>query len=144
MLTAFFLNAAIKEASMCSKKFFSVLVLLLVLVSAVSGCGSGGVTQTPVGASGSGSGAGGNAAGTVSLSWKAPTTNTDGTPLTDLGGFKIHYGTASGNYTATVVVGRATNYAFALPAGTYYFAVTTYDTTGLESGFSNEVTKTVL
>ena len=122
---------------MCSKKFFSVLVLLLVLISAIAGCG-GGVSQTPAGAGGPAS------AGTATLSWKAPTTNTDGTPLTDLGGYKIHYGTASGSYTATVVVGKTTTYAFALPAGTYYFAVTTYDTLGSESGFSNEVTKTVL
>lgn len=36
--------------------------------------------------------------GTISLSWIAPTENTDGTPLTDLAGYKIYYGPASGQY----------------------------------------------
>lgn len=121
---------------MSSKKHFSVLFLLLILVSAIAGCG-GGVTETSAGG-------GGNAAGTVTLSWKAPTTNTDGSPLTNLAGYKIHYGTASHSYTATFTIGNVTNYSFALPAGTYYFAVTSYDTQGSESGFSNEGTKTVL
>ncbi len=127
---------------MSSKKHFSVLFLLLVLVSAIAGCGGGG-TQTPAGAEGSGSG-GGSTAGTVTLSWKAPTTNTDGTPLTNLAGYKVHYGTASGIYTATVVIGNTTNYSFALPAGTYYFALSAYDTLGLESGLSHDLIKKVL
>ncbi len=120
---------------MGSKKLFSVLFLLLILVSAIAGCG-GGVTETSAG--------GGGAAGTVTLSWKAPTTNTDGTPLAGLAGYKIHYGTASGHYTATFTIGNVTQYAFALPAGTYYFAVSAYDTLGSESSFSNEAAKTVL
>lgn len=121
---------------MGSKKHFFVLFLLFVLVSAIAGCG-GGVAETPAGG-------GGNATGTAALSWNAPTTNTNGTPLTNLAGYKIHYGTASGTYTATFAIGNVTNYAFALPAGTYYFAVSAYDTLGLESGYSNEVAKTVL
>ncbi len=136
MIAAFFafFKKQQKEASMGSKMHFSVLFLLLILVSAIAGCG-GGVSETP---------AGGAAAGTVTLSWKAPTTNTDGTPLTNLAGYKIHYGTASGVYTATFSIGNTTNYSFALPAGTYYFAVTSYDTLGSESSFSNEAAKTVL
>jgi hypothetical protein len=114
---------------MCSKKLFSVLFLLLVLVSAVTGCG-GGVTQTT--------------SGPVTLSWDAPTTNTDGFPLTNLAGYKIHYGTQSGIYTATITIGNVTHYAFTLPSGTYYFAVTSYDMLGSESSFSNEAIKTVL
>ena len=122
---------------MGGKKHFFVLFLLFVLVSAIAGCG-GGVSQTPAGAGGPAS------AGTVTLSWNAPTTNTNGTPLTNLAGYKIHYGTASRTYTATFAIGNVTNYAFALPAGTYYFAVSAFDTLGLESNYSNEVAKTVL
>ena len=29
----------------------------------------------------------------VTLSWDPPTTNADGTPLTDLAGYKVYYGT---------------------------------------------------
>jgi len=134
---------------MGSKKLFPVLIIiLLVTVTAVTGCGGGGsgATAAPAVADGSGSG-GGNATGAtgvVELSWNAPTTNTDGTPLTDLAGYKIHYGTEPGAYTAAFAIGKVTTYTFALPAGTYYFAVTSHDTLGSESALSNEVAKTVL
>ena len=42
----------------------------------------------------------------------APSINEDGTPLTDLAGYKIYYGTASGNYTNNVDAGNVTSYAF--------------------------------
>ena len=82
-------------------------------------------------------------AGSAGLSWTAPTTNTNGTALTDLGGYKLHIGTASRSYTQNIDVGKLTNYqASNLTDGsTYYFAVTSYDTAGLESGYSNEVSK---
>src|SRR4030067_1427045 len=38
------------------------------------------------------------------LTWDAPTTNTDGSPLTDLAGYKIYYGDSSGQYSSTVPV----------------------------------------
>src|SRR4030042_1896878 len=40
------------------------------------------------------------------LSWDAPTTNADGTPLTDLAGYKVYYGTASGTYGTPINVGN--------------------------------------
>ena len=49
-------------------------------------------------------------AGNAFLQWEAPSTNDDGTPLTDLAGYKIYYGTASGNYTQTIDVGNVTTY----------------------------------
>jgi len=83
-------------------------------------------------------------AGTATLSWDPPTTNVDGSPLTGLSGYKVYYGTASGNYTQTINVGNVTTYIAAnLTDGvTYYFAVTASDTLGNESGYSNEVSKT--
>ena len=51
-------------------------------------------------------------AGQATLSWVAPSTNEDGTPLTDLAGYKIYYGTASGNYTQNIDAGNVTTYAF--------------------------------
>jgi len=81
----------------------------------------------------------------VTLSWVAPTTKVDGTPLTNLAGYKIYYGLASGAYTNVIDVGNTTNYQIkGLDSGTYYFAVTAYDTDGNESGYSNEVSKAVL
>ena len=84
-------------------------------------------------------------AGTSTLSWIAPTTNSDGTLLTDLAGYKIYYGTSSGNYTQTIDAGNVITYQVAglTNGGTYYFSVTAYDAAGNESGYSTEVSKTV-
>lgn len=93
--------------------------------------------------------------GTATLTWTAPKTNADGTVLTDLAGYKIYYGTISGNYTEVKDVGipscsttgdnRECSYTLEdLSPGTWYFAVTAYDTSGNESDYSNEVSKKVL
>ncbi|HTN42830.1 MAG TPA: fibronectin type III domain-containing protein, partial [Nitrospiria bacterium] len=82
-------------------------------------------------------------AGDASLTWNAPTTNTDGSPLTDLAGFKVYYGTSSGIYSTTIDAGNQTTYTVTgLGTGTFYFTVTAYDSSGNESGFSNEGSKT--
>ncbi len=79
----------------------------------------------------------------ATLSWQAPSTNADGSPITDLAGYKIYYGTSSRQYTNSSDVGSNTTGTIqGLSAGTYYFAVTAYDSYGNESGYSNEVTKT--
>jgi hypothetical protein len=74
---------------------------------------------------------------TVSLQWDA---NTE----TDLAGYKVYQGTASRNYGTPTVLGLVTTYAIpTLQPGTYYFAVTAYNTSQLESGYSNEVSVTI-
>jgi len=73
----------------------------------------------------------------VTLAWDA---NTEA----DLAGYKIYYGTAPGVYGAPMTIGLQTTYTLTnLSPGTYYFAVTAFNTSGLESGFSNEVSTTV-
>lgn len=59
----------------------------------------------------------------------------------DLAGYRVYYGTASGVYTEVVDVGLATTLTMGgFEEGTdYYFAATAYDTSGDESGFSEEV-----
>jgi hypothetical protein len=79
---------------------------------------------------------------TVTLSWQAPTENADGSALMDLKGYKVHYGSASKSYSDVVQVTNAglTTYVVQnLPAGKYYFAVTAYNATGIESSLSGEV-----
>lgn len=62
----------------------------------------------------------------------------------DLAGYKVYYGTASGVYASPVTISVQTTYTIKnLSPGTYFFAVTAYNTAGRESGYSNEVTKTV-
>jgi len=71
---------------------------------------------------------------TVALAWDA---NTE----TDLAGYKVHHGTASGTYDVVVDVANVTAHTVGnLSRGTrYYFAVSAYDSSGNESGVSNEV-----
>jgi hypothetical protein len=78
------------------------------------------------------------------LTWDAPTTNVDGTPLTDLAGYKVYHGTAPRAYGSPIDAKLVTTYTFiGLGEGTHYFAVTAYDLAGNESPFSNEVSKAI-
>ena len=80
------------------------------------------------------------AVGSISLSWQAPTDNTDGTPISGISGYRIFYGTSSGAYGSPVdVTGSATSTVLNLPVDTYFIAMTVLDTNGQESGYSNEV-----
>jgi len=86
------------------------------------------------------------ASGTATLSWNPPTTNTNGTPLTNLAGFKVYWGTAPGNYTSSVTImnpGLATYVVGSLTPNTYHFVVTAINSSGTESSFSNPVSKTI-
>jgi hypothetical protein len=57
----------------------------------------------------------------------------------------VYYGTVSGNYTGNADAGEATSYTLAnlVDGQNYYYAVTAYDSTRTESGYSNEVSATV-
>ena len=83
-----------------------------------------------------------NAFSAMTLNWVAPTTYTDGTPLTNLLGYKLYYGTSAGNYTNSITLGNVITYTFTnLANGTYYFTATAFDNAGVESAPSNEVSK---
>jgi len=75
----------------------------------------------------------------ISLKW-------DTSPLGDLAGYKLYYDSDSSGYpyANSVDIGTDTSYALSslTLSTTYYLAVTTYDTDGNESWYSNEVTGT--
>ena len=85
--------------------------------------------------------------GNATLSWSAPSQNTNGSALTDLGGFKISYGTEPTQLTNTIALtnpGLLTYVVTALPIGTtYYFAVIAVTTAGVESAPSDTVSRTI-
>jgi Putative Ig domain len=84
--------------------------------------------------------------GMATVSWVAPTANTNGTALTNLAGFKIYYGTSSASLTqvAQVSSAGATDYVVSgLTSGTWYFAVTSYTNDGTESARSAASSKTI-
>ena len=83
----------------------------------------------------------------TTLTWDAPITNIDGSPLTDLAGFKVYWGVVSGTYTGVADMGNVTTVNIAqtmaiTPKGNYCFAVTAYDVAGNESDYSNEICAT--
>jgi len=81
----------------------------------------------------------------ITLSWVAPTTNTDGTPLKDLHGYSVYYGQTknslgdkrrnqipvSRNDTSIVI--------YNLASGEWCFDVTVWNTSGKESDFSDGI-----
>jgi hypothetical protein len=86
-------------------------------------------------------------AASLSFGWNAPTTNTDGTPLSDLDGYRVYMATTSpptcpsssylfvASPTSAPISGDALSYRVAsLTAGaTYSVAITAVDLGGLES-----------
>ena len=84
--------------------------------------------------------------GTATVSWDIPTTNADGSTLTDLDGFNVHYGQSSQAYTRLEVVSDESLSSVRiedLEPGTWFFVVTAFDLVGNESSPSAEVSKVV-
>jgi hypothetical protein len=81
----------------------------------------------------------------ATISWLAPTQNTDGSALTDLASFRVYYGASADNLTEFVNINDSskTSYTFTeLTANsTYYFSVTAINSSGTESDASNVTSK---
>src|SRR5204862_5513175 len=77
--------------------------------------------------------------GSATVSWVSPTINVDGTPLTDLAGFRVFYGMSPNQLDQKIELPDATFTSVQiedLAAGTYYFAVKAYTTSAVESDVS--------
>lgn len=86
------------------------------------------------------------ALGSATLSWTAPTQNTDGSPLDDLTAYKIYYGVNQGTYPNQIRIdnpGVTTYVVENLSPNTYFFVTTAVNSIGVESAFSNMASKTV-
>jgi hypothetical protein len=84
--------------------------------------------------------------GGATLSWEAPTTNTNGTSLTDLAGYRIYYGTSPEQLSHALKIGTIGLQTYViddLEPGTWYFAVMAVAANGAESKLSNVVVKTI-
>jgi hypothetical protein len=94
----------------------------------LAGCGTAGVEDgaLPVDTAGS---------GTATLSWTP-----SGGP--DVATYRVYVGRSSNLYDTSIDVGNQLTWTLTgLGSGAYYFAVTAYNTAGIESVFSNEVSK---
>jgi hypothetical protein len=84
--------------------------------------------------------------GRATLSWTAPTENTDGSTLANLAGYRIRYGTSANALTKTIVIDNASVTTFVvedLAPTTWYFAVTAVTSAGTESAYSNVANKAI-
>jgi hypothetical protein len=121
-------------------KLFSAIACIMFLIIALTGCGGGSSPGTSNRSNFGGGGDTGGGASSVTLSWDAPTTNEDGSPLIDLSGYKVYYGSSSGSYTQSINVGNNTQIMIDdLSSGSWCFSITAYDTSGNESMYSDEV-----
>lgn len=112
------------------------LLIATLLVSLLSACGGSSSTTTSSAASQTVS-----TSDDVNLSWTVPATRTDGSylPLNELAGYRVYMGTSSSSLSPLVDLNDDTITSYTvtnLPAGSYYFAVSAYDTDGTESGYS--------
>jgi hypothetical protein len=76
------------------------------------------------------------------LSWTAPTQNEDGTALTDLAGYRIYYGTTTGQYSEEVALdspGTSSHVIENLATGKYFLVMTSVNSGGMESKYTPEM-----
>ena len=108
-------------------------LIVAALTTLLSGCGSSG---------GGGSSSSGKGPGNALVSWMPPTENTDGSDLgADLAGYRIYYGTSSGDYSNTLEIANPGLTSFVvegLDEATWCFVMTAVNTIGIESSFSEE------
>ena len=90
------------------------------------------------------------AAGPLKVDQATPTTVTmmwDPSPESDLAGYRIYQSKISGGPYARIgqiqVMAVPEFTTGTLANGTYFWVVTAYNTAGMESGYSNEVSKTI-
>ena len=84
--------------------------------------------------------------GSATLSWTAPTENSDGSSLTDLAGYRVHYGRSPTELSETIEITNSSLSRYVvenLSSGTWYFAVVSVNSGGTTSVMSNVAVKTI-
>ena len=87
-----------------------------------------------------------SATGSASISWFPPTQNTDGSTLTNLAGYLIHYGRNSSSLNGKVKISNPSVSRYLLgnlTTGKWHFAVSAINTHGVESSLSDVASKTI-
>lgn len=80
---------------------------------------------------------------TAVLTWTLPTTNTDGSPLTNLAGTRLAWGNAANalSFSHTVEGFATTHTIEGLAPGSWFFGAKAYNSAGVESSLSSLVSK---
>jgi hypothetical protein len=83
---------------------------------------------------------------TATVDWAPPTENADGSVLTNLAGYNIYYGTSAAEMSHAVKVtnpGLAAYTISDLAPGNWYFAISSYNSAGVESAHTGPVEATL-
>ena len=85
--------------------------------------------------------------GAATLNWMPPTENMDGSTLEDLAGYKIYYGTSPDSFPNVISLNNPGLSSLVIESlstnTTYYFSITALNSSGIESRFSNIVSKNI-
>lgn len=84
--------------------------------------------------------------GTTVISWTPPTQRIDGSHLDDLAGYRLYYSQVLSSLESVIDIantGQTSQFINGLAAGRWYFAVTAYTRSGLESPRSAVASKTI-
>lgn len=84
------------------------------------------------------------ATASVTMHWMRPSQNQDGTELVDLAGYRIYYSQAPWGWTNSLNVQNPATTSIEiqnLSTGTWYFAMTSYNSAGVESERTDYVSK---
>jgi hypothetical protein len=84
--------------------------------------------------------------GTASLSWTAPSSNSDGSTLTDLAGFVVLYGNSPADLSRSISITNpsiSTYVVESLTPGTWFFAVQAVNAMGARSESSETASKVI-
>jgi len=133
------------------------VALIVVAVLGLAACGNGNSdpspsSTAPTGGSGSsstttsGSSSSAAASSNVTLSWAAPQSNTDGSYVVDLAGYKILYGTDAANLDQTIVINNPSISLYVvdnLSSGIWHFAIVAVNQSGIESNLSPVVSASI-
>lgn len=86
------------------------------------------------------------AEGSATLTWAKPTHNTDGSPLTNLAGYVVRYGTSAAALNGQISIGspNSTDVEISnLAKGNWYFEVAAINSANVESQFSTLASKAI-
>jgi hypothetical protein len=123
-----------------------ILCVFMLALGALAGCGGSGGGASASTSTPSSAPTPPPTTGSATLSWVAPTTNTDGSPLTSLAGYTIYYGTNASalNQSVQITNPATVSYVFSsLSAGTWYFSIAADSNSGTESALTGAVSKTI-
>jgi Fibronectin type III domain len=124
----------------------------LAISATLAGCGSsadGDASASDAGNSSvasTSSSSGATSTDTVTLSWAAPTENTNGSALTNLAGYVIYYGTSANALTQKISVdnvGVQTYVVSNLSPGNWYFQIVAVNSAGVESSPTGTVSASI-